>query len=309
MLNYKRILVGLDFSLMDRSLINYVGFLASIIKPNKIYFVHAQELPEVTSLVEELSLELALPKAEELVADMKEEVEQSFEGNEKFDIEYIILKGTPATEILAYASERNIDLLIVGKKKELRGKGIAAQQIVRRIPCSVLFVPEKPRKRLNELFVCNDFSNFSKLALGEAVLLAQANPDATIYCEHVYHIPEKKYRPQKSKQEIKQTILDHNTRLYNECLAEVDTKDVHITPLFTPDNDWPIVKVIKDMAHRKRADLIIIGSKGQSTESTIFIGTTAEKMTREDLDTPLLVVKKREEEFNFARIMKGGFTE
>jgi len=219
-------------------------------------------------------------------------------------LSFAIKPNSPATEILDFASNKNIDLLVVGKKKELKGKGIAAQQIVRRIQCSVVFIPEKPKMRLNEILVCNDFSNFSKLAMGEAILLAQINPDATIFCEHVFHIPEKKYRPDMSTAAFKQLILDHSAKKYNECISEIDTKDVHITPMFTPDNDWPIVQVIKDMAHRKHVDIIIIGSKGKSTESTIFIGTTAEKMTRVDFGCPLLIVKKKEEEFNFANIMK-----
>jgi len=306
MTNYKRILVALDLSLMDRSIINYVSFLSKWIKPDKIYFIHAKDSPEIAGMMEGLDLDLILPNDNDLIQDLKEEVEQFFDISDEIDIEYTIKPNSPATEILDFASSKNIDLLVVGKKQELKGKGIAAQQIVRRIPCSVIFIPEKPKMRLNEIFVCNDFSNFAKLAMGEAIMLAQINADVTIFCEHVFHIPDKKYRPDMSTAAFKQLMIDHSTKKYNECISEIDTKDAHITPLFTPDNDWPLVQVIKDMAHRKHVDLIIIGSKGKSTESTIFIGTTAEKMTRIDFGCPLLIVKKKEDEFNFANIMKAG---
>jgi len=88
MTNYKRILVGLDLSLMDRSIINYVSFLSKWIQPDKIYFIHATDSPEVTGMMEGLDLNLIMPKDEELINELKEEVEQFFDSSDNIDIEF-----------------------------------------------------------------------------------------------------------------------------------------------------------------------------------------------------------------------------
>jgi nucleotide-binding universal stress UspA family protein len=87
---------------------------------------------------------------EEIYKDMeekaREEIENFFAGQVKDfgDVEYVILKGIPYEEIIKYAGEEGISLIVLGTHGR-RGIdrvlfGSTAEQIVRNAPCPVLSV-------------------------------------------------------------------------------------------------------------------------------------------------------------------------
>lgn len=298
-MEYKRLLVGLDLTLMDRGIIQYAGFLSKILKPDKVIFVHVvrpvdYEKSEKNDII--VQHELQRKKISALKKDLYEDIEYNFPNVENYDFDCLVLEGTPVDEILSLARKKNIDLILLGKKKELRGNGVVNEQLTRKIPCSVWFLPERHKLKLNEIFVCNDFSTFSKLGLLAAIELAKNNTNATIFSQHVIAgRPAKKVSVEKDQaaaDEV-QNLKEKATEQYNKFLSSIDNHAVHISPLFNVDSQAAPHVVLTEMAKKKRADLIVIGSRSRSSNQPKIIGSVTEKLLRENTEVPMLVVKTK----------------
>lgn len=296
-MEYKRILIGLDLTLMDRGIIQYAAFLSKILAPDKIIFAHVVRPVENDSSEDEIvSRELQRKKIASLKKEIYEDIEYNFPGLEEYDFDCIVKEGIPIDEILSLSRKKNIDLILLGKKKELRGNGVVNEQLTRSIPCSVWFLPERYKLRLSEVFVCNDFSNFARIALTAAVELVKNNPNATIYSQHVIQAePNKKVKTAEADF-TEDEILDFKEnaiKLYNQFLRNIDNQDVHIAPLFNIDTQSAPHIILTEMAHKKRADLIVVGCRNRSLSEPTIIGNITEKLLIENTDIPMLVVKTK----------------
>ena len=78
MTTFKRIMIGLDFSILDQYLISYIGFFSHLIKPDKIYFINIQKSLETSSQLWKDFPIYKIPRDEQLKQNMKAEVMQHF---------------------------------------------------------------------------------------------------------------------------------------------------------------------------------------------------------------------------------------
>lgn len=304
MYKYKRLMVALDFTLMDKTLIEYTAELAKLIKPEKIYFVNAQQRMEhANDLIADYP-ELITPVDERLEDKLRAVVAEHFTGLDQFDTGYQILDGPPMEELLEWTDIKNIDLLIVGRKRELRGSGVMPQRLTRKVMCSVLFVPQGKTFKLDELFLSNDFSENSKMSLELVASLAAKNPDATVYSFHAYQLPTGYYKTGKTEEEFAQIMNDNAVKKYNKQIEKTNLDGIHITPLFVLDKHEEPAVLVNEVAHKKKADLVVIGAKGRTATTALFLGSVAEKLISVDTDIPLLVVKDKEKTFNFFELLK-----
>lgn len=304
MYQYKRLMVGLDFTLMDKTLIEYTAELAKLISPEKIYFVHAQpEMDHADELLVDFP-ELGTPIDERLEDKLRDVVSSHFKGLESFDVDYQILDGAPLEELLEWTTIKNIDLLLVGRKRELRGSGMMPQRLTRKVMCSVLFVPENKVFKMDELFLSNDFSKNSKMSLELVASLAEKNSDATVYSFHAYQLPTGYYKTGKTEEEFAQIMNDNAVKKYNKQIEETELDGVHITPLFMLDKHEEPAVLVNEVAHKKKADLLVIGAKGRTATTALFLGSVAEKLITLDSDIPLLIVKDKNKTFNFFELLK-----
>lgn len=304
MYQYKRLMVGLDFTLMDKTLIEYTAELAKLISPEKIYFVHAQpEMDHADELLVDFP-ELGTPIDERLEDKLRDVVSSHFTGLEAFDVDYQILDGAPLEELLEWTTIKNIDLLLVGRKRELRGSGMMPQRLTRKVMCSVLFVPENKAFKMDELFLSNDFSKNSKMSLELVASLAEKNADSTVYSFHAYQLPTGYYKTGKTEEEFAQIMNDNAVKKYNKQIEETELDGVHITPLFMLDKHEEPAVLVNEVAHKKKADLLVIGAKGRTATTALFLGSVAEKLITLDSDIPLLIVKDKNKTFNFFELLK-----
>lgn len=300
----KRWMIALDFTLMDKTLINYAAFLSEYIKPGKIYFINIQRDMYVPESIRKNFPELRKPMDEKLQQEMKAEVERNFKNHELFDIEYVVIEGSPFEEMLSWSNIKNIDLLIVGRKSELKGTGIVSHRLARKVMCSVLFVPEKASLKLEKIFVPTDFSDNSLLAMQETIALTAHDPEAIIYCQHIYHLPSGYYTTGKTEEEFSEIMKNHAVNKYNKLLEDIKAKDIKITPIFNLDTNLSPANLINQTAHMKEADIIVMGARGRTTTTAILLGSVTEKLIQLDSDIPLLVVKQKDKTFNFAELLK-----
>jgi nucleotide-binding universal stress UspA family protein len=286
---FRRWMVGLDNSLMDKTAIQYTAFLAKVLRPEKIYFINVQKNLEVPDSVKEKFPELRQPLDEKIKDALKDEVQKNFTNHDHFDIEYKVIEGNPFEELLHWIEIKNIDLLIVGRKKELKGSGVLPQKLIRKSSCSALFIPEKPNFRLEEIFVPLDFSEHSESAFEFALNLAKHDEATTLHLQHIYHIPYG-YSQTRLEKDYSTALKEEATEQYNEMISKFDIDNAHLSPIFHYDNQDRVAEIICETAHKRNADIIVLGAKGRNAFIAQMLGSVTEKILKTENSIPVMVV-------------------
>ncbi|HSJ69116.1 MAG TPA: universal stress protein, partial [Anditalea sp.] len=80
---------------------------------------------------------------------------------------------------------------------------------------------------------------------------------------------------------------------YKKFIRKIDTKGFDITPIYTKDDDEDPVEDIIQKAIEIEADGIIIGAKGRTAATALFIGSMAERLIQLNDKFPLLVTRPK----------------
>lgn len=286
--DFKRILVGLDFTDLDQSIIEYAECLTHKMEIEKIYFIHVARDMET---IKKLQTKDVKPIDEVLLESIQDQVKQYFIDYEQFDMSYKVVEGSPSKQLLHWAEIKEADLMILGRKPVHRGRGIVPEQIVRNSTCSIFLVPENASKKCDTVVVPIDFSPYSKSALEMGIKLSQGQERSSVYPFNLYEIPffETGARVDFTTAEplIKSGVIEE----YNRFIQNMDFKGVDVSPKFQADYDARSATHVLDFASYKEADLIVIGSQGKTGLKRLFLGSFAEKVIQENESIPLLIWK------------------
>ena len=97
----------------------------------------------------------------------------------------------------------DIDLVMVGRKKEKKGGGIVIHRLARRAGCSLLIVPQGVKESIRTILVPIDFSDYSSSALDEAISVAvNSSSEVKIIAQNVYQVPSGYHYTGKSYEEF-----------------------------------------------------------------------------------------------------------
>lgn len=145
MIDLKTILVPTDFSEPSEKALDYARALAGLLG-GSLHVLHVVEVPFVHGWAVE-GYVAALPDfREELLRRAREEMEKLFAADERktLRVELVGRAGNPFTEIIRYAKEKQIDLIVMGTHGHGRMAqlllGSVAEKVVRAAPCPVLTV-------------------------------------------------------------------------------------------------------------------------------------------------------------------------
>ncbi len=290
----KKLIVCLDQTPLDQTLIEYAVFIAKVNQAKKIYF---------TNVIKNLSIpKEVLEEFPNLIENMINERKEAMEAmvNEFFPeikglaISYVVKEGNLAKKVLKLAEEKSADMILIGRKVELPGTGVASQRLARRASCSLLIVPEGSKPRISKLLVPSDFSDYSKDALEEAItIVARYGGNAEIVCQNVFTVPTGYHFTGKSYEEFTEIMKMHAEINYRKFIRKIDTKGIKIVPIYTKDDDDDPVQEIVNKALEIEADAIIIGAKGRTAATALFIGSMAERLIQFNDSLPLLVTRPK----------------
>lgn len=294
MYQIKKLIVCLDQSSLDETLVNFASFIARANQTKKIYFTNVirnlnipkDVLTEFPNLIENM--------VEERKAQMKEIVEKYFENEKEIELAYVVKEGQLSKKILKLAHEKSADMIIVGRKVNLPGTGVLSQRLARRASCSLLIVPENAQPKIDRLLVPSDFSDYSKDAMEEAVLIAEKYGNNTeIICQNVFTVPSGYHFTGKSYEEFTAIMQMHAEINFKKFIRKIDTKNINISPVYTQDEDDDPVEDILAKAKEISADAIVIGAKGRTAATALFIGSMAERLIQLNDEFPLLVTRPK----------------
>jgi len=277
--NFKNWMVGLDLTLVDETILAYTQYLAEIFKPEKIHFVHIANLDVLSD--EE-------PAKEAIKAEMEVLVGGYFKNHPGTMCE--VYDGKPFFELWRESYLHNTDLFIVGSKHPENGRGIMPKKFVRKSFCSVLFIPEGTKPRIDKILVPTDFSEYSSVALQSAIEIS-AKVNSRVLVHHVIDLPQS-YGDQ-SRQEVIDTMMKQAEEEYKQFISQFPPSHLSIEPLFGVREYSYVAEHIKNEAEIKKVNLIIMSAGGKSRLSILFLGSETEKILQMEKEIPVMILKQK----------------
>jgi len=286
---FKRLLVGLDFSAIDEDVIAYASFIANKFSSEKVYFLNVTKNFEKDARYLDDTDDIPLDEA--LLQRMKEEVARKIPEGQKFEIECKVVEGSPTKEILRWSKLKEIDLLILGRKNDYRGRPVVPQQIARSSNCSVLFVTNNPSYELKKIICPTDFSEYASFAMETSITLAQTDTHSEILAYHLYDLPDVGEHTHLVHERFKPIARKAASDAYEEFMSEIDHKYQTIIPKYQVNWNYVGAPYVVDFAVENKGDIIVVGSQGKTGLTRMFLGSFAEKLIRSNYSMPLLICK------------------
>ncbi len=294
MYQIKKIIVCLDQTEMDKTLVKFAAFIAKANQSKKIYFTNViRNLAIPKDILAEFP-NLISNMVEERKNQMKRVVEENFDPDLKINYTFVFKEGQLSKKVLKLATEKSVDMILVGRKTSIPGSGVVSQRLARRASCSLMIVPENAKPKIKKMLVPSDFSDYSKDALEVAIEITEKNEGKSeIFCQNVYAVPSGYHFTGKSYEEFSQIMLENAEINYKKFIRKIDTKSIKVKPLYTKDeDDDPVVDIIRK-AQEIKANIIIIGAKGRTAATALFIGSMAERLIQMNDKVPLLVTRPK----------------
>jgi nucleotide-binding universal stress UspA family protein len=292
MYRYQNVLICLNLSQVDPTVIRYAGLLTRVARSSRACFMH---VVSKASLPDSFLTEY--PQLAPAVDDMMRqrlvnEVDADFHGSDATERTFTILQGDKLSESLARIRDDGVDLVMLGRKREQSGHDSLEKQLTRKAPCSVLIVPEGSPPEITRVLCAVDFSEFSRRALDKALLYCRNLGLPALDAVHYYDLPTGYYKTGLSADEFAAKLEPHLHREFDGFVASVDTGGVEVRRIVRRAGDLP--KALADEVRDLGADFLVLGSHGRSATASIFIGTLPEKLIW-TTDIPMLVVKEKAE--------------
>ncbi|MEM1408320.1 MAG: universal stress protein [Bacteroidota bacterium] len=291
---FKNILVGLDTSALDASLVKYAAFLSDHSSAEKVKFVNLVRNLSIPSDVRKEFPHMEENAILERKQDIEKTVAENFKPEKDVDISFTVEKGQPP-RMLELADKFDADVIIVGQKKTLPGQAGTTMRLARRAICNLLIVPEMKKEvtpEAEKLMVPVDFSSYSKLALEQAIDFAMKTRTVkTIVCQNVYSVPAGYHYTGKSFEEFGEVMKKNAQENFKKFIKKIDTKGYKIEEYYSLDINDNLASDIYDLADEIHPDFIFIGAKGRTAAAALFLGSLAEKMVNDKMNHPLLITR------------------
>lgn len=296
----KKILVCLDLSEMDEPLLKFTSYIARMMDSDRIYFVHVAKNLDMPDEIRKKYPDLFAPVDETLEKEIEFSVKQYFQAPENCSLEIEVREGNPSDMVLKIADQKDVDLIVLGKKNEFAGKGILPGRLAKSAHRSVLLVPEILPREMDRILVPVDFSKHSLLALQQAIKIKETSEiPVEVSCLNIFNIPFGWHSTGKSKEEFTEIMKGHAIKDYQKFLKKLDPQYQNIPCHFVPNNDSNIADQIYRQGVSLQADLIILGSKGTTAAASVLLGSTSEELADREKNIPLLVAKNKNENIGF----------
>ena len=209
------------------------------------------------------------------------------------ETESIVLKGNPAEEIVNFAEEQKVDMVIVGSLGKSGIKhfilGSVSEKVVRHAKVPVLVVREqKEEKPQKKILIATDGSKATEKAVDFGIEIARLN-GSKVYAVYVIDITSfDSILMDEVWEKDMQEQFEKTGRKATSCVEEnAKAVGVEAESIILKGNP---AKEIVDFAEEQKVDMIVVGSLGKSGVEQFVIGGVSEKVLR-NAKVPVLVVR------------------
>jgi|GEM_PF-1099968 len=305
MKHIKRITVALDFTDMDDQLIRYAKILNNMLAPLTTTFVNIQSQEEILFEVADLIGKISDIGFEEEQIAMRKKVASIWDDVKQYDVEYTVRGGRPYKTLMKYLNENNVDLLVMGRKTKMGEMGILPARLSRKANTDIFLVPEKTEPDFSSIYVPFDYSENATLAFDAAKQIIASQKKLRLHTEYFYEMPVGVNSYGKTNEDFVELIEQYGNKKFTAIknTLEDEIRD-RIVFAITRVKDNNFARFINRSAHTHNAGLIIIGAKGRTFLSSVFLGSVTEKLISLDKNIPIWIVKQKDEVFNIWKAMK-----
>lgn len=300
MYQYNNLLIPLNLTTMDDSTINYASRVCRMSKSEKAHFLHVKRPSEVPKEILEEYPQLLNPGIKQRKKTMQEHVSTNFIESPETEISFDVIEGKPFETILEQILQKEIDLVVVGRKKNAKKSRRLPINLARKAPCSVLVVPEKSENTISNILVPFDFSEFCVNAFEQAVNLALVNKIKVIHCLHVFQLPLGHYKTGKTHEEFTEIMMKNVKENYEYFIAKIDLKGIEVKPIFML-NENP-AEAIQSVVEKNNIDMLVMGTRGRNAGAGILLGSVTEDIML-NTKIPLMAVKKKGTGLSFLEVL------
>lgn len=295
---FDTLLVPIDFSSHSTKALDYAIALVKTFG-GSIHLLHAYRLPFYIPTLNYPNLGRDFWSAVRDSAGRKLE-----EGLQKIAAagieEGVDLSEMPPAQAITETAERiGADLIVMGTRGLTGLKhvllGSVAERTIRMAPCPVMTVKDTLQvtepARLRTILIPIDFSECSHRALALARSLARAARPAHLILIHAYFLPlESEMLAEQVRETLLKTVSQRAAERLERMLVEVQDDGVSADFVGYPGRPE---SVIVDVASDQDADLIVMGTHGQSGLAHVLVGSVAERVLR-TAPCPVITVKAPE---------------
>jgi len=287
--------MAVDLSSHDDQLFAYTQLLVDKIGAEKIYLLHV--IPNPILLENPVSSYRNLLSTDNRIDEnvknlLNKKVDQYF-NSDKLKVEIEVVEGAPYKELLQFAEGKEIDLVVVGKKKASEGSGITAKRLVRKTKASVLFVPDDVNAEFKSILVPVDYSDHSAKALRLSLLLKeQSQNELEVEALHVTRLlPMDNHYGLSRNQVYIDTLLENSKKSFDTFIRKESFDKALFSQEVIPVRFNNIGEDIQSFAKRHDLDLIMIGANGHSAFDSVVFGSVTEQLVNLPMDIPILVLR------------------
>jgi nucleotide-binding universal stress UspA family protein len=286
----KNVLVGVDFSKCSRCALEQAVRLARW-NDGGLRIIHVMPPPALPAADEALRQtldELRGRMREEAIARLAEWAEAAGApaGHSRE-----VINGVPLDVLLTESRSKNADLLVLGVTGESllsTGAGTLATKCLRKGGTKVMLVNATHARPFRRIVACVDFSETSREAVAQAGRVA-GRDRAEVHLLHVFQ-PEWRVWSSITQppalgdfEQGYRTLLEGNLRHFAGALPQANPI-VSVCPGQTHGHG------IAEYCRTVDADLVILGSKGQTNLKYVLLGSTVERLLKE-IPCSVLVVR------------------
>lgn len=290
-----KLLICLDLTDMDESLIKYANFAVDIFKPQKLAFIHVMDAIDIPDELTTTFAEMDEPLDQIIMEEIEEKLATHFKPAHDVQHEIVLETGLTTEKIVQYARKHKTDLAILGKKIGFAGHGGVVKNIIGLIPASVLLISETTQHQINNILVRTNFARPSVLAYQMAAQLA-GETGAEVAFHHVYRFPYNRYPGQTGvdQKKLKEKLDPYLGKEYEKFIRKHNVdKDVPFS--YSVDMQGDEAQSLYNHAIKWGADLVITGSRLKSKLANIILDSTSEKLAGAGKNIPVLIVKDTRE--------------
>ena len=295
MTTFKRTLVAMDLSLMDPKLLEWVGTLDKKLGFQKVYLLHVMpdfSAPQNVDIEFHTLFSADYPADEKVHDRLAEDVEKALGKRPGLELSIEVREGKPYQKVVHLSAAKDIQLLVIGRKKQSEGSGISARRITRAAKCNVMVVPENSKAQLHHILVPVDFSALSAKALRIALDIALKNTEIKVTALYVMDLPPSNAfdRPY-ANAGLQQLLKNAAREAFEKFLTEFADKTPFTLAEVIVDNTFNnTARHISNYAQTQDIDMVIMGAQGHSTWENLWFGSVTEKVV-ETANCPVLVVR------------------
>ena len=186
----------------------------------------------------------------------------------------VVEKGEPVDVIVRVAEAQGADLIVTGIARDETlgriGLGNTVHRLLRRTKVPLLIVKQRARSPYRHIVVATDFSESSRCALQAAMALF---PEEKLKIFHAYDAPMAGFAsdPKRFREQFRNWAITE----YEAFLAASGIHDKHKQTFDFLAEEGHASRLLRQYVHDRMADLVVLGTHGQTGLLDRLIGSTA----------------------------------